>query len=59
MVLSAALELPHVPILEYCVDLTPETIRHYSEDSIGYEGVVIHCEGNTFKVINKPYDSKK
>jgi RNA ligase (TIGR02306 family) len=59
IVLSAALKLPHVPILEYCVDLTPETIRHYSEDSIGYEGVVIHCEGNTFKVINKPYDSKK
>ena len=59
MALAAALELPHVPILEYCVDLTPETIRHYSEDSIGYEGVVIHCEGDTFKVINKPYDSKK
>jgi RNA ligase (TIGR02306 family) len=56
---SQALGLPHVPVLESEVPFTPEMIQHYSESAIGYEGVVIHCLGSTFKVINKPYDSKK
>jgi hypothetical protein len=49
----------HVPVLEQKVVLTPELIKKYSDDDIGFEGVVIHCKGNTFKTINKIYDSKK
>lgn len=49
----------HVPILEQNVVLTPELIKKYADDDIGFEGVVIHCKGNTFKVISKPYDSRK
>ena len=49
----------HVPVLEQNVVLTPELIKNYADDDIGFEGVVIHCKGNTFKVISKPYDSRK
>jgi RNA ligase (TIGR02306 family) len=49
----------HVPILERDVVLTPELIEKYANQKIGFEGVVIHCIGQTFKVINKEYDSKK
>lgn len=49
----------HVPILEKDVILTPELIKKYADDDIGFEGVVIHCKGNTFKVISKPYDARK
>ena len=49
----------HVPVLEQNVVLTPELIKKYADDDIGFEGVVIHCKGNTFKTINKIYDSKK
>jgi hypothetical protein len=49
----------HVPVLEQNVVLTPELIKKYADDDIGFEGVVIHCKGNTFKVISKPYDSRK
>jgi hypothetical protein len=50
---------PHVPILERNVALTPELIDKYANSDIGFEGVVVHCNGKTFKIINKEYDSKK
>lgn len=49
----------HIPILEKDVTLTKELIDKYRNDDIGFEGVVIHCNGETFKVINLIYDSKK
>lgn len=52
-------DFKHVPILEAEVELTPELIKQYSDSDIGFEGVVIHCNGETFKIINKAYDSKK
>jgi RNA ligase (TIGR02306 family) len=56
---SNACGFEHVPVLEQNVVLTPELIKKYADDDIGFEGVVIHCKGNTFKVISKPYDSRK
>jgi hypothetical protein len=50
---------PHVPVLEQNVLLTPELVEKYANGNIGFESVVIHCDGMTFKVINKPYDSRK
>lgn len=49
----------HVPILESGVTLTEELVRHYTEDKIGFEGVVIHTPNMSFKCINKVYDSLK
>lgn len=49
----------HVPILEKDVILTPELVDKYANGDIGFEGVVVHCKGETFKVINLQYDSKK
>lgn len=49
----------HVPVLEHNVILTPELVDKYRNNDIGFEGVVIHCNGNTFKVINLSYDSRK
>jgi RNA ligase (TIGR02306 family) len=56
--------IPYVPILETAI-LTPELIKKYSEDLTEingkpFEGVVIKlANGQSFKVINKNYDSKK
>jgi RNA ligase (TIGR02306 family) len=52
-------ELLHVPILETNTHLTPELVAKYADQNLGFEGVVIHCDGSTFKVINKEYDSRK
>ena len=76
----------HVPILERDVPLTEELVKKYTDDNIGFEGVVVHhdaysyvksytielpdgtikeindvknVDANTFKIINKEYDSKK
>ena len=49
----------HVPVLEQNVILTPELVEKYANGNIGFEGVVIHCNGSTFKVISLHYDSKK
>ena len=49
----------HVPILEKDVILTPELVDKYANGDIGFEGVVIHCKGETFKIISLPYDSRK
>lgn len=56
--------IPHVPIIEKTI-LTPELIKKYSEDLTEidgkpFEGVVMkRANGQSFKVINKSYDSKK
>lgn len=50
--------LSHVPILERCI-LTKDLIDKYQNEPIGFEGVVVHCAGRTFKIINKEYDSRK
>lgn len=60
----AELNLPTVPILERGVILTPELIKKYDEDlanidGVPFEGVVINHSLDSFKVINKQYDSKK
>lgn len=49
----------HVPVLEQNVVLTPELVEKYASGNIGFEGVVVHCKGETFKIISKPYDSRK
>jgi RNA ligase (TIGR02306 family) len=49
----------HVPVLEQNVVLTPELVEKYANGNIGFEGVVVHCKGETFKIIDKEYDSKK
>ena len=62
--LCKELDIPSVPILERAI-LTPELIKKYSEDleSIDgkpFEGCVFkESNGNSFKVLNKFYDSKK
>ncbi|GAA6622821.1 RNA ligase family protein [Scytonema sp. NUACC26] len=57
------LELPTVDILEENVVLNCELIVKYSEvekiNEQSFEGVVIKGGDFSFKVINKPYDSKK
>lgn len=50
---------PHVPILETDVIFNQELIDKYADGNIGFEGVVVLCNGETFKIINKEYDSKK
>ncbi len=56
--------IPTVPIIEKAI-LTPELIKKYSEDLTeingkSFEGVVIkRSNGQSFKIINKSYDSKK
>jgi RNA ligase (TIGR02306 family) len=49
----------HVPVLEQNVVLTTELVEKYANGNIGFEGVVIHCKGDTFKVISLFYDAKK
>jgi RNA ligase (TIGR02306 family) len=49
----------HVPVLEEDVEFTRDLISKYADSNIGFEGVVIHCNGSTLKVINKEYDSRK
>lgn len=49
----------HVPVLEQNVVLTPELVEKYANGNIGFEGVVVHCKGETFKIISKEYDSRK
>lgn len=57
--------IPHVPILERSVVLTPELVRKYSEElktvnDKPFEGVVIKQQGGeSFKIINLHYDEKK
>jgi hypothetical protein len=57
--------IPHVPILERSVVLTPELVRKYSEELKAvndkpFEGVVIKQQGGeSFKIINLHYDEKK
>jgi RNA ligase (TIGR02306 family) len=57
--------IPHVPILERSVVLTPELVHKYSEelktvDNKPFEGVVIKQQGGeSFKIINLHYDEKK
>ena len=58
------LGLPHVPIVESQVPLTPELVKRYDSDLTDYEGqpfegVVINTTTQSFKVINKHYDSLK
>ena len=54
-----------VPMIEKGVALTPELIHKYDEEitaiqDVPFEGVVIKTDtGESFKVINKSYDSKK
>ena len=59
IVVANACGFKHVPVLEQNVVLTPELVEKYANGNIGFEGVVIHCNGSTFKVINLQYDSKK
>lgn len=40
--------LKHIPILERDVVLTPELIKKYSDESIGFEGVVINYSAYTY-----------
>jgi len=57
--------IPHVPILENYVLLTPELIVKYSigmkklPNGDHFEGVVIKHPTGSFKVINKHYDANK
>ena len=58
------LEIPHVPILEKSVTLTPELVQKYSVDMKNlngkpFEGVVVKHSKGSFKIINKDYDSRK
>jgi hypothetical protein len=55
--LSAAEEtkISHVPIIGRGKPLSKELVDHYENDPLGFEGVVIHCAGRTFKILNKPY----
>ena len=53
-----------VPLLEECVEITPELIKKYSVglkkiDGQPFEGVVVQYKDGSFKIINKDYDSKK
>lgn len=56
--------LPIAPMIEENVELTPELVEKYS---IGitelngkpFEGVVVKTDEDTFKIINKSYDSNK
>jgi len=56
------LNLPTVPILERA-KLTKDLIEKYSDEEKlnggSFEGVVIKGKDFSFKVINKPYDSRK
>jgi RNA ligase (TIGR02306 family) len=56
---SNACGFKHVPILEESVHLSTELVQRYANEKLGFEGVVIHAVGSTFKVINKEYDSRK
>lgn len=61
--LCSLLELPTVPILEKCVKFTPEIITKYQEmkdlNGVQFEGVVVNTAKDSFKIINKTYDSLK
>jgi RNA ligase (TIGR02306 family) len=58
-------DIPHVPILERSVVLTPELVHKYSEElktvyDKPFEGVVIKQQGGeSFKIINLYYDERK
>lgn len=63
-IVANALSIPHVPILEENVVLTQTLIDKYSTglkkiDGKAFEGVVINHGTNSFKVINKNYDTNK
>lgn len=59
------LGIPHVPILEENVMITPELIQRYSigmkklPNGNPFEGVVINHREGSFKIINKHYDANK
>lgn len=62
--IAPILGLPTVPVLEKDVVLTSELIKKYDEElefvnGQPFEGVVINTASDSFKVINKNYDSKK
>lgn len=62
--IASQLGLPTVPMLEKDVVLTYELIKKYDEEltqinGAPFEGVVIQHAKDSFKVINKHYDSKK
>jgi len=62
--ISEKLGLPTVELLEKDVVLTKELIKKFSEELIEingnpFEGVVLQGEKESFKIINKFYDSKK
>jgi RNA ligase (TIGR02306 family) len=56
--------LPIAPMIEENVVLTPELVKHYSTgitelNGKPFEGVVIKTSKDSFKIINKSYDSNK
>ncbi len=58
------LGLPIAPMIEENVELTPELVQKYSVgitqlNGKAFEGVVIKTDADTFKIINKSYDSNK
>lgn len=60
---AAALDLPHVPVLE-TAPITEEKVKHYDEEISEinrrpFEGVVVQHSKGSFKIINKKYDSEK
>lgn len=59
-----ALGLPVAPMIAENVELTPELVKHYSEEITElngqlFEGIVVKTDEGSFKIINKHYDSLK
>jgi RNA ligase (TIGR02306 family) len=64
MNVAAEMGLPIAPMIQENVVLTPELVKHYSEDinelnGKPFEGIVVKTNDTTFKIINKYYDSIK
>ncbi len=62
--IAAELGLPVVPVIEKDVIFTPDLIKKYSEgiemiNGLPFEGIVVQHEKGSFKILNRPYDSKK
>jgi len=66
---AQATGLPIAPMIEEDVELTPELVKHYSEEieklnyngiqALPFEGVVVKTKAGSFKIINKYYDANK
>lgn len=61
---AAAIGLPIAPMIAEDIVLTPEIVKHYSEDidklnGVPFEGIVVKTKDTSFKIINKNYDSLK